>query len=197
MSLHHSCDKLSFQSPRERLSALRFCLKHSKTPKVSIVHAIYPERWVLNLPGILVSNCIVVYLRFLTSATIKTDPDSYLPYIFDPETGDDISLLDFCQRHVEACGKEAGELQDIIRRHLVFILFVDNVQISALTKSLKINIEIAYLDGHSADGTVNFVSFQNLPETDVPNPPILLYRYARTISPKKVCTDQAQQTRTL
>ncbi len=65
--------------------------------------------------------------------------------------------------------KEAGELQDIIRRHLVFILFVDNVQISALTKSLKINIEIAYLDGHSADGTVNFVSFQNLPETDVPN----------------------------
>jgi len=106
-----------------------------------------------------VSNCIVVYLRFLTSATIKTDPDSYLPYIFDPETGDDISLLDFCQRHVEACGKEA-----------------DNVQISALTKSLKINIEIAYLDGHSADGTVNFVSFQNLPETDVPNPPILLYR---------------------
>lgn len=50
------------------------------------------------------------------------------------------------------------------------------MQISALTKALKINIEIAYLDGHSADGTVNFVPFQNLPEVDVQNPPILLYR---------------------
>ena len=57
----------------------------------------------------IVSNCIVVLLRFMTSATIKTDPDSYEPFLFDPETGFEIAARPFCEKYVEACGKEAGE----------------------------------------------------------------------------------------
>ena len=56
-----------------------------------------------------VSNCIVVFLRLVTSARIRTDPDSYAPFLFNPETGDDIEPREFCERYVEAVGKEAGE----------------------------------------------------------------------------------------
>jgi len=106
-----------------------------------------------------VSNCIVVFLRFLTSATIRTDPDSYKPFLFHPETGEPITIKDFCERFVESTGKEA-----------------DHIQITALTRVLKANIEIAYLDGHDKDGAVNFVSFDSVPPEDYDDPPVLLYR---------------------
>ena len=54
---------------------------------------------------------------------------------------------------------------------------IDHVQITALTKMLKINIDIAYLDGHGDDGSVSFVQFYNIPPEDFENPPVLLYRY--------------------
>lgn len=41
---------------------------------------------------------------------------------------------------------------------------------------LKLNIDIAYLDGHGEDGNVNFVQFYNIPPEDFDNPPVLLYR---------------------
>ncbi|KAH8114898.1 cysteine proteinase [Phellopilus nigrolimitatus] len=106
-----------------------------------------------------VSNCIVVFLRFLTSAVIRTDPETYAPFLFHPETGDEIAPQEFCERFVEACGKEA-----------------DHVQITALTRVLKLNTEVAYLDGHSDDGSVSFVQFQNVPPDAFDNPPVLLYR---------------------
>ncbi|KAL5478881.1 hypothetical protein ACEPAI_2158 [Sanghuangporus weigelae] len=106
-----------------------------------------------------VSNCIVVFLRLLTSAVIRTDPDSYAPFLFHPETSVQVQPQEFCERFVEACGKEA-----------------DHVQITALTKILKLNIEVAYLDGHGADGSVNFVQFHNVPPEDFDDPPVLLYR---------------------
>ncbi|OCB85850.1 cysteine proteinase [Sanghuangporus baumii] len=108
---------------------------------------------------VIVSNCIVVFLRLLTSAVIRTDPDSYAPFLFHPETSIQVPPQEFCERFVEACGKEA-----------------DHVQITALTKILKLNIEVAYLDGHGADGSVNFVQFHNVPPEDFDNPPVLLYR---------------------
>lgn len=64
---------------------------------------------VAHKPGFSVSNCIVMYLRLLTSATIRIDPDSYAPFLFHPETGDEILPQEFCERYVEATGKEAGE----------------------------------------------------------------------------------------
>ena len=50
---------------------------------------------------------------------------------------------------------------------------------TALTKALKINIRVAYLDGHSAT-TVNFVDFLNNEEgvdSNGAKPAVLLYRY--------------------
>jgi ubiquitin thioesterase protein OTUB1 len=55
-----------------------------------------------------VSNCIVVLLRLITSAIIRTDSTTYAPFLFDPETGDEVSPREFCERYVEAVGKEAG-----------------------------------------------------------------------------------------
>ena len=54
----------------------------------------------------------------------------------------------------------------------------DHVQMTALSRALKTNIRVAYLDGHSTDGTVNFVDFVNTPPEDSPDPPVLLYRFA-------------------
>ena len=54
------------------------------------------------------SNSIVVYLRLLTSAEIKTNPD-YAAFLFHPETGDQMEPEMFCNNFVEAVGKEAGQ----------------------------------------------------------------------------------------
>ncbi|THH03339.1 hypothetical protein EW145_g6338 [Phellinidium pouzarii] len=95
-----------------------------------------------------------VLLRLLTSAAIRIDPEAYAPFLFHPESGDEIVPQEFCERYVEAY----------------------HVQITALTKVLKLNVEVAYLDGHSDDGSVSFVEFQNVPLDDNENPLVLLYR---------------------
>ena len=58
--------------------------------------------------SISVSNSIVVYLRLLTSAQIRTDPESYDAFLFDPELGEQMGPREFCENFVEAMGKEAG-----------------------------------------------------------------------------------------
>ncbi|TCD68017.1 hypothetical protein EIP91_011628 [Steccherinum ochraceum] len=107
-----------------------------------------------------ISNSIVVFLRLLTSAAIRADQDSYEAFLVHPETGGPITAQTFCENFVEPCGKEA-----------------DDVQITVLTKALNFNIQVAYLDGRSSDGTVNFVEFQIAPPAPgAPPPPVLLYR---------------------
>ena len=71
------------------------------------VYSLIRERVFTN-NSLIVSNCIVVFLRLLTSATIRTDTLSYAPFLFNPETGSEIAPQEFCERFVEACGKEAG-----------------------------------------------------------------------------------------
>ncbi|KAJ3557485.1 hypothetical protein NM688_g1448 [Phlebia brevispora] len=85
-----------------------------------------------------ISNSIVVYLRLLTSAQIRLDPDAYAPFLFHPELGEPMDTRDFCENFVEAVGKEA-----------------DHVQMTALTRALRINILVAYLDGrvHSRESS--------------------------------------------
>lgn len=59
------------------------------------------------------------------------------------------------------------------------VLGTDHVQITALSRALKVNISVAYLDGRvygSEEGKVDFVEFQNTDEPGV-DPVILLYRY--------------------
>ncbi|OJT14251.1 Ubiquitin thioesterase otubain-like [Trametes pubescens] len=109
-----------------------------------------------NVPE--VSNSVVMYLRMLTSAEIKSEAMEYSPFLFNPETTEPMDPESFCNNFVEAIGKEA-----------------DHVQMSALSKVMKVNINVAYLDGHDAQGTVSFVSFQNAPDPDT-EPVHLLYR---------------------
>ncbi|KAA1466805.1 cysteine proteinase [Dentipellis sp. KUC8613] len=105
-----------------------------------------------------VSNYVVVFLRLLASAQIRTDPESYAPFLFHPDLGESMTPREFCESFVEAVGKEA-----------------DHVQVTALSRALKINVSVAYLDGHSADGHVDFVEFVNARDEKEP-PLVLLYR---------------------
>ncbi|KAI0060151.1 cysteine proteinase, partial [Artomyces pyxidatus] len=105
-----------------------------------------------------VSNYVVVFLRLLTSAQIRADPDSYEPFLFHPELGVQLTVRDFCEGFVEAVGREA-----------------DHVQVTALSRAMKINVSIAYLDGRSSDGRVDFVEFHNAVD-EGSEPLVLLYR---------------------
>lgn len=59
------------------------------------------------------SNSVVVYLRLLTSAQIRADPDSYAPFLLHPDLGIPLEPREFCENFVEAVGKEAGLLSFI------------------------------------------------------------------------------------
>ena len=51
----------------------------------------------------------------------------------------------------------------------------DHVQVTALSRALKINVSVAYLDGRDQGGKVDFVEFFNAPEAGT-EPLALLYR---------------------
>lgn len=53
----------------------------------------------------------------------------------------------------------------------------DHVQMTALTRALKLNLNVAYLDGRSPTGKVDFVEFRD-PDSQLENssPITLLYR---------------------
>lgn len=83
------------------------------------------------------SNSIVVYLRLLTSAFLKLNADEYTPFLFSLDsTGADAGppdMASFCANQVEAIGKEA-----------------DHVQITALSRALKVSLDVAYLSPNQA-----------------------------------------------
>ena len=65
----------------------------------------------LNLPVspvLVASNYIVMYMRLLTSAQMRVD-EQFADFLFDPESGTQTSVDEFCKRFVEPLGKEAGE----------------------------------------------------------------------------------------
>jgi len=49
------------------------------------------------------------------------------------------------------------------------------VQVTAISRALKVNVKIAYLDGRSDDGRVEFVTFNNAVNENE-TPLTLLYR---------------------
>ncbi|EJT97187.1 cysteine proteinase [Dacryopinax primogenitus] len=121
----------------------------------SIISPPGPYEPLLSSPGLLAafqdaetSNSIVVYLRLLTSGYIRAHEEEFLPYLFSPDTGDLLDTRDFCEREVEASGKEA-----------------DHVQEMALARALNLCVRIAYLDnslgGQGAEGKVDFVTFES------------------------------------
>ncbi|BGP19858.1 hypothetical protein JCM10213_003167 [Rhodosporidiobolus nylandii] len=106
------------------------------------------------------NSCIIVLLRLLTSAYLRTHADEFAPFLFaledDPrffnEGAPDVKA--FCERYVEPVAQEA-----------------DNLQIVALTRALQVPVRIAYLDqsgmpaGGFSDGAqdeveVNFLEFE-------------------------------------
>jgi ubiquitin thioesterase protein OTUB1 len=52
----------------------------------------------------IVSNSVVFFLRLLTSAQIRADPESYTPYLLDFQ----MELGEFCDTLVETMGEDAG-----------------------------------------------------------------------------------------
>ena len=67
-----------------------------------------------------------MYLRLLTSAEIKTNPE-IAAFLIHPETGEQMDPESFCNNFVEAVGKEAGETADDDYAHVR--LLMRNVQI--------------------------------------------------------------------
>jgi ubiquitin thioesterase protein OTUB1 len=54
---------------------------------------------------------------------------------------------------------------------------IDHVQITALSRAMKINVKVAYLDGHDSSGHVDFVEFKNADADAIgAEPLVLLYR---------------------
>ncbi|KAF8519335.1 cysteine proteinase [Hysterangium stoloniferum] len=92
-----------------------------------------------------VSNSIITYLRLLTSAQLKSDPDNYAPFLFHQDTFEPMSVQEFCQTSVEPLGREA-----------------DHVQISALSRALNVNVKVAYLDGRGNGEKVDFVELKHV-----------------------------------
>ncbi|GAB1525442.1 hypothetical protein RhiTH_008605 [Rhizoctonia solani] len=114
-----------------------------------------------------ISNSIVVFLRLLTSAYIRLSPeDDFMPFLIHPDTGEMVDIRTFVETFVEATGREA-----------------DHPQIMALSRALRVRIEVAYLDNSGGtpleDGTlpINFVKFSpEGAEEDGTKPVVLLYR---------------------
>ncbi|KAG8908836.1 hypothetical protein FRB99_003074 [Tulasnella sp. 403] len=109
-----------------------------------------------------ISNSVVVFLRLVTSAQMRVDPSAFEAFLLHPDTYEPVSVKEFCERFVEATGKEA-----------------DHPQIAALTRALSVSVHVAYLAGSATDNstTVDFVKFE--PEgsqESVQKPVVLLYR---------------------
>ncbi|KAI9430852.1 cysteine proteinase [Lactarius indigo] len=88
------------------------------------------------------SNYMVMFMRMLTSAQIRSNPDEYEPFLTHPELGEQMGVKEFCETLVEVLGREA-----------------DHVQVTAISEALKVNVAIAYFDGRDKDGNVEFVKF--------------------------------------
>jgi ubiquitin thioesterase protein OTUB1 len=111
------------------------------------------------------SNSIVVFLRLLTSAYLRANEDDFTPFLFgledDPRffEGGVPTLEMFCGFHVEVSlsfWKARPELtcnppQAVDKE-------ADHIQITALTRALKIHTRIAYLD--QSDGETALHEFE-------------------------------------
>jgi len=132
------------------------------TPQVLLQQFQHPE----------VSNSVVVFFRLLTSAWIRLNEDDFAAFLFDPESTEPLSVRQFCENQVEATGREA-----------------DHPQIQALSRSLKVAVDVAYVDGSMNEflttsdsergdpGKVDFVHFDHEESRGNGTVPItLLYR---------------------
>jgi ubiquitin thioesterase protein OTUB1 len=130
----------------------------------------------------------------VTSAQIRSEPEEYRPFLVHPDTGEQMGVKEFCETFVEVLGKEAGEQPPhpsplsistndsrspavlINSSSAGYLSLIDHVQLTAISQALKVNLNIAYLDGRSEDGRVEFVKFNHA--TAVNETPLtLIYRW--------------------
>ena len=126
------------------------------------------------------SNYLVTFMRMITSTQIQCEPETYEPFLIHPDTGETMGVREFCKVVVEVLGKEAGEYTPYLPFHVGFAIlklffYTDHVQLMAISQALKVNLKIAYLDGRSQDGHVEFVTFDHATD-EKENPLTLLYR---------------------
>lgn len=158
---------------QEFLDPLIDMVKSFQKPKSS-----QPKQWdiIQLLQDAERSNCIVVVstpssanssrlkqqaLRLMTSAFIRTHPDTFSDFLLSPTTFLPLTPEEFCRQEVEPCGKEA-----------------DHAQIMALAETLQVGIRVAYLDRSDVGNgeVINWVEFG--PGTKEEDRPLtLLYRY--------------------
>ncbi|CAG8782781.1 33377_t:CDS:2, partial [Racocetra persica] len=84
-----------------------------------------------------ISNQIVMYLRFVTTAYLKKHFNEYEPFL-----DCDLEMDKYCSKYVEGMDKEA-----------------DHIHVLVLTRALKIPVEIAYMSSSDALDQVNFHEF--------------------------------------
>ncbi|KAI9143309.1 peptidase C65 Otubain-domain-containing protein [Paraphysoderma sedebokerense] len=103
-----------------------------------------------------ISNGIVVFFRFVTSAYLQAHQADYYPFVMDYGT-----MEQFCSREVEAMGRESEEI------HII-----------ALTNALNVGVTVAYLDSNPNSNEVNFHEFvpESAKDFGKDNPIVLLYR---------------------
>ena len=63
----------------------------------------------LPTPPRTVSNYLVTFIRMITSAQIRSNPNDFEPFLTHPDTGEKMGTKEFCETFVEVLGKEAGE----------------------------------------------------------------------------------------
>jgi ubiquitin thioesterase protein OTUB1 len=122
-------------------------------------------------------------MRMVTSTQIQSEPETYEPFLTHPDTGETMGVKEFCKAVVEVLGKEAGEAEFLplpayVSRVLLIsklFLYTDHVQLTAISQAFKVNLKIAYLDGRSQDGRVEFVTFNHASDKNE-TPLTLLYR---------------------
>lgn len=95
------------------------------------------------------SHSLVVLLRLLASAHLRTNAQEYEPFLWElAETMGDVrfenGMVDFCQRFVECLGVES-----------------DQIHIIVLSKVLRVDIDLAYLDG--SEGPLGCIHFEGAP----------------------------------
>jgi ubiquitin thioesterase protein OTUB1 len=120
------------------------------------------------------SNSMIVLLRLLASAFLRTNAEAYLPFIWEVmategDEGPDKMMAAYCQQFVESFGQES-----------------DQIHIIALTKAIGCRIEVAYLDASTPppnleadddDCSALFLKFGEVEESNLIEAPITtLYR---------------------
>ena len=81
------------------------------------------------------SDYCVWYLRVITSAYLKSDPDRFVHFLDDPSY---IDVASYCAKEIDPMGKECSM-----------------VGVLALAEAFQINVDIEYMDGRCFDGTDN------------------------------------------